>query len=141
MSDWIFSNFKCFDNPLIYQKLSYNTVEHFYQAMKSKDMSYRRKVSKLTTANAAKYAGRSVCLRPDWESIKIRVMEYALRYKFSKGTSHFIALSKTLGHIVESNYWHDNEWGNCTCDKCCNRKGKNLLGKLLMKIRDEELLF
>ena len=40
-----------------------------------------------------------------------------------------------LEEIVEGNYWHDNYWGNCTCDKCKNIEGQNKLGKILMKIR------
>ena len=141
MSGWIFSNFRTFDKPLTYREITYPTVEHFYQAMKSKDPDYRRKVSELSTATEAKKAGRSVELRPDWESIKVKVMEYALRHKFSEGTSHFTALHQTSGYIVESNYWHDNEWGDCTCNKCKVKGGKNLLGKLLMQIRDEKFLF
>ena len=39
--------------------------------------------------------------------------------------------------LVEGNIWHDNTWGNCYCNRCKNVKGKNLLGKILMDIRDE----
>ena len=38
--------------------------------------------------------------------------------------------------IIEGNYWHDNFYGQCTCEKCAG-KGKNKLGKLLMDIRSE----
>lgn len=43
--------------------------------------------------------------------------------------------SERWREIVEGNYWHDNYWGNCTCDKCKNIEGQNKLGKILMKIR------
>ena len=33
--------------------------------------------------------------------------------------------------------WHDNIWGNCSCEKCKNIPGENRLGKILMRIREE----
>ena len=38
--------------------------------------------------------------------------------------------------LIEGNTWHDNYWGVCSCSKC-NGRGKNRLGKLLMKVREE----
>ena len=29
--------------------------------------------------------------------------------------------------LIEGNKWHDNFWGNCTCKKCENVEGKNML--------------
>jgi hypothetical protein len=40
--------------------------------------------------------------------------------------------------LIEGNWWHDNFYGSCTCNKCVN-KGENNLGKILMKIREELL--
>ena len=37
--------------------------------------------------------------------------------------------------LVEGNEWHDNYWGNCTCDNCKDIPGRNQLGKTLMKVR------
>ena len=37
--------------------------------------------------------------------------------------------------LVEGNYWHDNYWGDCFCDKCKGRKGENFLGRILMNVR------
>lgn len=31
--------------------------------------------------------------------------------------------------------WHDNTWGDCSCPKCKNITGQNLLGKALMEVR------
>ena len=39
--------------------------------------------------------------------------------------------------LVEGNTWHDNYWGICRCgsrDKCGT--GSNMLGKILMQVRD-----
>ena len=40
-------------------------------------------------------------------------------------------------YLEEGTTWHDNEWGNCSCPKCKNIEGKNILGQLLMKVRDD----
>jgi predicted NAD-dependent protein-ADP-ribosyltransferase YbiA (DUF1768 family) len=48
----------------------------------------------------------------------------------------FVVLAMTEGEIVESNNWHDNYWGDCTCLRCY-RIGENHLGKILMRLRDE----
>ena len=39
--------------------------------------------------------------------------------------------------LEETNWWHDNCWGNCVCDKCKDIIGENKLGKILMRIREE----
>jgi ribA/ribD-fused uncharacterized protein len=97
------------------------------------------------TAGQAKKAGSKLKIRKDWEEIKLKVMEFALRYKFAKGTSHHKKLMETEGEIVEDNLWHDTFWGVCFCAMLTSgpygvrhcTKGKNHLGKILMKIRDE----
>lgn len=68
-------------------------------------------------------------------------MECLLREKFSRGTRYRDLLDQTKGEqIIEGNIWHDNFWGNCSCNKRpeCVKEGKNHLGMLLMKIRDEK---
>lgn len=76
-------------------------------------------------------------LRKNWEEVKDNVMEEIIKNKFS--TPELAAKLKSTGkeELIEGNYWHDNYWGNCTCQKCATIKGKNKLGKILMKIRSE----
>jgi ribA/ribD-fused uncharacterized protein len=127
------------DTPLVYQGISYPTVEHFYQAMKTpKDaLDVRRSIAACRTAGQAKRLGRGVDLRPDWEFIKVDVMRGVLQQKFAPGTWWYGKLMKTGDEaIVEWNRWHDNFWGDCTCDKCKTIPGQNLLGRLLMEIRE-----
>jgi len=134
--NWI-SNFLQFDHPLKYQGMVFHTVEHFYQAMKSHSLDYRQKVASAKTPGAAKRLGKSADLRPDWHDIKVDVMLYALTYKFAPDTTWGKKLLKTSGSIVEWNYWHDNFWGNCRCNRCKNIHGENWLGGLLMTIRTQ----
>ena len=134
-----FSNFLPFDEPMLYQGMEFKTPEHFYQAMKSKDIGYRQKIAAAATPAEAKRLGRntSISIRGDWNDIKIKVMRYALEYKFKKGTTWYKRLLETAQPLVEHNTWHDNFWGHCTCDKCKPREKRNTLGCLLMEIRRE----
>jgi len=134
-----FSNFEPFDVPFKYDKYVFLTPEHFYQAMKSEKHGYRLMISYMKVPGQAKKAGSKVELRPDWEKIKLGVMEYILRYKFQPGTQWHTKLLETAGDIVEENNWHDNFWGSCDCERCIGRPGFNHLGRILMKIRDEYL--
>jgi predicted NAD-dependent protein-ADP-ribosyltransferase YbiA (DUF1768 family) len=65
-------------------------------------------------------------------------MIFAQRYRFSDPKWRR-KLLETRGEIVEWNTWHDRTWGKCTCP-ICKGEGENLLGEILMKLRDEMLL-
>ena len=115
----------------------YKCVESFYQAMKSKDPAVRASIKQMDGRNAKSAGKNHVIVREDWESIKLKVMRYALEKKFAAGTELAVKLVAT-GHtvLVETNWWHDNFWGDCYCQKCESIKGENHLGKMLMEIRD-----
>jgi len=132
-----FSNFLPFDKPLVHQDISYPTVEHYYQAMKTFDLEYRKRISLCSTPGQAKKLGRKAVLRKDWEKKKVNIMEQALKYKFNEGTTWHKRLTESVGDLIEWNYWHDNFWGNCYCPKCFSIQGENWLGIILMKLRDE----
>ena len=103
MRNW-FSNFIPFDRPMQYQSIIFKTPEHFYMAMKTTDLSLRRKIAAFPTPGEAKRFARTIQLRPDWENIKFDVMEYALRFKFAPGTTwHERLLDGGNSEIVEWN--------------------------------------
>lgn len=133
-----FSNF--FESQVKLDGMEFNTVEAAFQAAKTLDFDKRREISTLAP-HMAKRVGRNVLLRPEWESIKEPIMLHLLLQKFAPGTNFRRILMSTKGrHICEGNTWHDNIWGDCTCPDCRNKPGKNLMGKLLMYIRDTPLV-
>ena len=89
------------------------------------------KIAQATKPVTAKKMGRRVNLRKDWEDVKIQVMEKGLRLKFQDPTLRKKLLATGDEELVEGNPWGDRYWG------VCNGSGKNKLGKLLMKIREE----
>ena len=82
--------------------------------------------------SAAKKLGRHVQLRPDWEQIKEDIMYEVCRAKFTQHEDLKARLLSTgSAQLIEGNDWNDREWG------VCNSEGKNKLGKILMRIREE----
>ena len=130
----VFSNFS--PVSIVYNGIKYNFTEAAWQAQKCINEKDRIKFSNMTPSQA-KQAGRRTKLRPDWENVKLDLMEEICFIKFSQAPFKEILLSTGDEEIVEDTTgWHDNIWGNCSCAKCINKPGKNLLGKTLMKIRD-----
>jgi len=116
---------------------NFPSVEHAYQAAKTHDLNDKRIIALAQTPGQAKSLGQKVKLRDDWKEIRIDIMYDLVAKKFSKpGLAK--KLKQTEPHFLcEGNYWHDNIWGDCYCDKCKNIPGQNHLGQILMKIRDE----
>lgn len=113
------------------------TVEHYFQAAKTLNMTDYEAIAAAGSPGQAKRLGRNVELREDWEEIKEQVMLDALRKKFEKPAFRAMLLSTGDEELIEGTTWHDNTWGNCTCERCKNIEGQNKLGKLLMQVREE----
>lgn len=131
------SNF--YEAPFKYQGILYPTNEHFFQAMKTLDINERKKIAAAETPGQAKRMGRKVVLREDWEEVKEDIMRIGLECKFEYPCLREKLLATGDAYLVEGTTWHDNEWGNCTCEKCKNIVGKNKLGTLLMQVREKIL--
>jgi ribA/ribD-fused uncharacterized protein len=133
-NNW-FSNFLPYDQPLILEGISYKTPEHFYQAMKTTDPEIQQAIADCKTPREAKKLGQSVALREHWEDMKMDIMRQAQIHRYRLNSPMLKKLLESKGELVEWNTWHDNEWGQCLCQKC-KGKGKNKLGKILMEIRE-----
>lgn len=117
-------------SPISWNDMTYPTVEHAFQASKTKDIEEKRKICALPTPGKAKRAGRQVHLRPDWETIKIDTMTELVRRKFAIPEFHQKLLETGDAYLEETNDWGDKFWG-------VDGVGENHLGKILMDIRDE----
>lgn len=128
------SNF--YPSPIEKDGIKYPTIEHFFQAMKTTDIKERKAIATARTPGLAKRLGRQVHLRPDWEDIKVDVMKQGLELKFSDLELQMRLVNTGNMPLVEGNLWHDNTWGDCACPECANIQGHNILGKLLMDLRE-----
>lgn len=112
------------------------TVEHYFQASKTLDKNEQINIIAATSPGLSKRLGRHCDLRPDWETIKDDVMREALIKKFEDIELREKLIATGDEYLKEGNWWHDNYWGSCSCDRC-NDHGQNRLGLLLMEIREE----
>lgn len=130
---WLSNFWPC---PVEFQGLMYPTVEHAYQAAKTLDPKQRLELQHIAKPGDAKRYGQKVTLRKDWGQVKVGVMKYLLREKFNNPAgrnSDMKALLIETGDamLIEGNHWGDTYWG------VCRGKGENVLGRLLMQIREE----
>ena len=128
------SNFET--SPFTVDGVTFPTVEHWFQAFKTLDPEEFREIAAADTPGKAKRMGRHVTLRPDWEEVKVDVMREGLRKKFAIPRFRTMLLATGDEELMEGNTWHDRTWGRCVCEKC-GGQGQNLLGQLLMELRDE----
>lgn len=121
------SNF--YDCSISYNGHVYRNNEAAFQAQK--DLSRSAEFT-LLNPTMAKRLGRKVSLRSDWERVKLGIMEEIVRCKFTQHPELKVKLLATGERLlIEGNTWNDTFWG------VCKGKGKNNLGKILMKIRKE----
>jgi ribA/ribD-fused uncharacterized protein len=119
---------------IVYDEMcvKYQCVENAYQAAKTLDINEREKISKMLPGEAKRYS-KKIKIRDDWEQVKLFVMEFFLKQKFIKNSPNYVKLKKTGKEILmEENNWGDKFWGTV------NGVGENHLGKILMRIRDNE---
>ena len=132
---YFLSNF--YYSPFVFRGKEYKTVEHAYQAFKTKNIDEHEWIRNAPTPEKAKYFGKKIKMRDDWDNIKYKVMSKLVEEKFKNEDLKKMLLETGNEVLVEGNYWHDNIWGNCKCEKCKNIEGLNWLGEILMKVRDD----
>lgn len=122
------SNF--YEAPVIYDRIRYNSSEAAFQAQKCANYEDRKAFSTMNPSEAKK-AGRRVKLRSDWEYVKRNEMFEIVRAKFLQNATLGLKLLETGDeYLEEGNDWGDTTWGTV------NGEGQNLLGKILMEVRD-----
>lgn len=118
----------------------WQTVEHYYQAMKFKGTDHEEVIRKAKNATIAAKLGKdkSKSLRKDWEEVKEYVMEEAIRAKFEQSEALAKMLIQTGSKALR--------FGKPTKDKLtdgdtfwgyASGNGKNNIGLILTKVRAE----
>jgi ribA/ribD-fused uncharacterized protein len=128
------SNF--YSVEIVIDGITYPSVEHAYVAAKTEDKNIKQKIAEIPTASEAKKFGRKIKLKDNWDNIKILIMLDLLIRKFDNPRLRNM-LKNTEGYeLVEGNVWHDCFYGACECKNCSDKEKFNVLGRLLMKIRE-----
>lgn len=125
------SNF--YETEIDYGGLRYSSSEAAFQAQKCLGEEERMQFTALSPSKA-KSLGRKVSLRSDWQEVKVGLMEDIVRAKFQQHSDLAVKLLATGDRLLEEgNSWNDTFWGI----SLKTGAGKNILGKILMKIREE----
>lgn len=125
--NFFLSNF--YTAPVYYQGLWFENSEAAFQSAKCPE---RMEEFCGLNPSEAKKLGRKMHLRDDWEEVKEDVMYDVCKAKFTQNPDLALRLIHTGdAELIEGNTWGDKVWG------VCDGVGQNLLGKILMRIRDE----
>ena len=107
--------------------LIFKSTEAAFQAQKNYELA--EKFCLLEPLEAKRFGKKIPITTENWDVYRLYAMAKVLNIKF-KDPELFLKLKEVKEEIVEDNYWNDCFWG------VCKGKGKNMLGKLLMCIRD-----
>ncbi len=116
------------------KKKRWPTSEHYFQAQKFAGTKHEEAIRKAKTPAIAARIGRDrkVRLRRDWDAVKVGVMRDAVRAKFTQHLQLAELLLSTGDAIIAEHTEFDDFWGDGG-----DGSGKNMLGRILMDIRDE----
>ena len=119
---------------IIIDNITYKSVEHYYQSQKTLENDWAERIINSKTCAEAKALGNSpnIILRIDWDTWKLTAMRRGLRAKFSQHNELQRQLLETKSAILMENSMDDYYWGIGI-----KGTGKNMLGKLLMELRDD----
>jgi ribA/ribD-fused uncharacterized protein len=141
-----FSNMS--EHKITIDDVEFKTVEHYFQAMKARefeDTELYQKILKTKTPKAAKAIGQKIAnFKPEvWDKRKDDVMEKGVRTKFVQHPTLRKQLVETGDRMIGEANPRDTYWGIGTSMNLEKAKipskwrGKNMMGKLLMKLREE----
>lgn len=116
---------------ITYYDREYPSVEHAYQAHKTDDENLKEIIRLSKTPGEAKRLGKNAKLKKHWDSVKVLTMLELVRLKFANPELKAKLLETGTKELVEGNTWGDTFWG------VCNNVGQNMLGRILMTVREE----
>ena len=105
---------------------TYRTLEHAFQAAKTDNPLTRKQIKDAPSARKARQMGRSIAIRPTWDSERLDVMRQLLADKFDDPELREKLLATGNAELVSGGHQF---WG------VHHGSGQNQLGKLLMEVR------
>jgi ribA/ribD-fused uncharacterized protein len=123
-----------YKHEILFEGITFPTSEHAYQYGKFKDHITRDWAMKSPKPHLLSILAHGLFywdINPNWSKIKVDRMYEILKVKFSNPELK-LKLLNTGNSIIIENSKSDSFWGIGK-----KEKGKNILGKLLMKIRSE----
>ena len=127
--------------------ITYSSTENFYQAMKydkndeifvnlgDKEFttSVRKYIASLSPHEAKAYSRNNEMTNKLFMENRNKMMLYAQREKYKRDDLRQKLILTGDCHLEEGNWWGDRYWGV----DIKTREGENILGRLIMLVRDE----
>ena len=142
---WILSNMS--SCSLEVEGIPFKSSEHLFQTLKfatpgSITAVYQSNNAKMTAKHYQKLGGHR---REDWEQILVDVMKFCLQQKYEQCLEFRTELERTKGYYIvelqdaknDKESTRANAWG--VKSKGQNYEGPNLMGRLLMELRDGKM--
>lgn len=118
-------------SPIVHNGIRYFCVEGAFQAEKTQDEAEKQKLAGMRPSYAKSY-GKKLPLRKDWDRVRVNIMRDLLYKKFTQNPELAKKLVATGDAVImEQNTWGDTFWGMKP-----DGTGENMLGKLLMEMRE-----
>ena len=118
--------------PFLLESVEWQSIEHYYQAMKFDNVAYREKIRLSETPQAAEKLGnaRFKKKRSDWKAVQTTVMTRAVytQCRTYDDVSRALLLTGDENLVEDSQF--DYFWG---CGR--DRRGENRFGQVLMNVR------
>ncbi len=135
-----FGIYRCLSNfhmcRVLFEGRKFTSSEAAFMSAKTLEPSVKDLFVELSP-NKAKALGRNIALQPNWDEIRVSVMEQILLDKFTRNLElKNILLQTGNKYLSEHNNWGDSFWGF----DVVKNKGENNLGKVLMKTRESIIL-
>ncbi|MCW8333794.1 GTP cyclohydrolase II [Vibrio paucivorans] len=131
-SNGFLSNF--YPSKIKIDDVSWPTSEHYYQAQKFISAELQQEILSAETPDIAFELSRKYELdaRADWYDIRVQVMEKIVKEKFYQNPQLAHYLVNTGDRDLKEHSHKDAFWGDGG-----DGKGQNILGKILMQVRQE----
>jgi ribA/ribD-fused uncharacterized protein len=120
-----------YPHTMEWRKIVCPSSEVAYQLSKTDNAEWIKKLLKAKDLRELKAIGHRLPLRPNWDTIKGKVMAQILWKKFSDPKLRASLLATGDADLIEGNTWNDTFWGR----DIRTGEGQNMLGKLLMALR------
>ena len=140
--EWgIFSNFA--QTPIVADGITFPCAESLFQIMKFTDSAARRDIftqrgQKLKMR--AKHYEKAVGVRPDWGQLLIHALKYCLMLKYEQSSAFRAELERTQGRFIVEDQTSFRKpadtYGAKLSPDGTLWSGPNLMGRLLMELRD-----
>jgi N-glycosidase YbiA len=116
------------------ETVTFPSGEHAFQAAKARTITEHERIRLAASPLAAKRLGRRASLPTGWDQRRRIVMLMVLRAKFAVPELAELLLS-TGDRLIAEDSPYDPVWG-CR-DRAGGYTGQNLLGRALLRVRDE----